>query len=130
MRNKLASFALGMATWMLVAALGNLALRAGVPGYAEVESTMQFSIFMLCLRLAMGLTATVTAGMLAGYVSRSGSVGHRLGALFLVLFGANHVYLWAKFPVWFHLAFLCSLWPAAIVGSDIGMRMRKKITIR
>lgn len=130
MRNKLASFALGMATWMLVAALGNAVLRAGVPGYAEVETAMQFSTFMLCLRLVVGLSATVTAGMLAGYVNRSGNVGPGLGALFLLAFGANHLYLWARFPVWFHLVFLGSLWPATVVGADIGTRMRKKSTVR
>ncbi len=127
MRNTLTWFTLGLAAWMAVTALGNLALRAGMPGYAEVEMTMQFSTVMLCLRLLVGLAATVTAGVVAGYIDRSGKAGWMLGALMLLIFGANHVYLWAKFPVWFHLVFLGSLLPATVVGGGVGKSVRRRL---
>lgn len=125
MRNILCWFVPALATWMLMTALGNLGLRAGMPDYAKAELTMQFSTVMLCLRLLVGFSATMTAGILAGYVDRSGYAGLRLGGLFLLIFGANHVYLWAKFPVWFHLGFLFSLLPATVAGAQIGKRVRE-----
>ncbi|GGY40024.1 hypothetical protein [Pseudoduganella albidiflava] len=126
MRNTLSSLAVGLIAWMALAALGNLALRIGVPGYALVEPAMQFSSMMLCMRLLVGVAVTLTAGMLAGYLDRSGNAGLLLGALFVLLFGANHVYLWTKFPVWFHLTFLAYLLPATVAGANVGKQMRRQ----
>jgi hypothetical protein len=125
MRNTLGWLAIGLATWIAVAALGNLVLRIGMPGYVLVEPTMQFSTMMLWMRLLVGVAATLTAAILAGYLDRSGHAGLVLGTLFVLLFGANHVHLWTKFPVWFHLTFLCSLLPAAVTGDKVGKQMRK-----
>jgi len=108
-----------------LAALGNLALRLGMPGCALVEPTMQFSSMMLCMRLMVGVAATLTAGMLAGYLDRSGNAGLLLGALFVLLFSANHVHLWNRFPVWFHLTFLATLLPATVAGANAGKQMRR-----
>lgn len=126
MRNTLSSLVVGLIAWIALAALGNLALRIGMPGYALAEPTMQFSSMMLCMRLLVGVAATLTAGMLAGYLDRSGNAGLLLGALFVLLFGANHVYLWTKFPVWFHLTFLASLLPATVAGANVGKQMRRQ----
>lgn len=126
MRNTLSSLVVGLIAWMALAALGNLALRVGMPGYALVEPTMQFSSMMLWMRLLVGAAATLTAGMLAGYLDRSGNAGLLLGALFVLLFGANHVHLWANFPVWFHLTFLASLLPATVAGANVGKQMRRQ----
>lgn len=125
MRNTSGWLAIGLAAWIALAALGNLALRIGMPGYALVEPTMQFSTMMLCMRLLVGVAATLTAAILVGYLDLSSNAGLLLGALFVLLFGANHIHLWTKFPVWFHLTFLCSLLPATVTGAKLGRQMRK-----
>jgi hypothetical protein len=130
MRNTLSWLAVGLAAWIALAALGNLLLRIGMPGYALVEPSMQFSSMMLCMRLLVGVAATLTAAMLAGYLDRSGNAGLLLGALFVLLFGANHVHLWTKFPIWFHLTFLASLLPATVAGANVGKQIRRQRNTR
>jgi hypothetical protein len=39
------------------------------------------------------------------------------GILMLVLFIPQHMMLWEKFPVWYHLTFLLSLVPLTWVGA-------------
>ena len=42
----------GLFAWALIATVGNLALRAAWPGYAEVETAMSFTLAMLVARSA------------------------------------------------------------------------------
>ena len=44
----------GLLTWVVVATVGNLLLRAVWPNYAEVEVAMNFTPAMLALRLLLG----------------------------------------------------------------------------
>ena len=41
------------------------------------------------------------------------------GVLLLVAFIPQHVMLWDKFPLWYHLTFLLSLVPLTYLGSRI-----------
>lgn len=116
---------LGLIVWLLSAAIGNQALRASILGYAEVESTMAFTLTMLWLRLLIGLFASLLAGGITGYASPAARSGLTLGSTFLILFGANHYVLWDKFPIWFHMVFLLSLIPATFLGSHFGSRFRR-----
>jgi len=44
--------------------------------------------------------------------------------LLLVAFIPEHVSLWDKFPVWYHLTFLASLVPLTYLGGTIWSRQR------
>src|SRR5436190_462968 len=57
--------ATGFVVWFAVATVGNLALRWLLPGYAEVEKAMNFSLVMLTARLAVGAVASLAAGAYA-----------------------------------------------------------------
>jgi len=46
------------------------------------------------------------------------------GLLLLVAFIPEHIRLWDKFPVWYHLMFLVSLVPLTYIGGTLGSPQR------
>ena len=108
---------IGVVTWVLAATVCNWALRAGLYGYAAAEPAMAFTLPMLIGRLAVGLVASLAAGVACGAVSRSQRpAGPMLAALMVLMFLPMHYKLWAVFPAWYHLFFLISLAPAVLAG--------------
>jgi len=47
------------------------------------------------------------------------SVAWVLGGILLVAFIPIHIQLWARFPVWYHLAFLGTLIPLVVLGAAL-----------
>jgi hypothetical protein len=45
-----------------------------------------------------------------------------LGILLIALFIPVHYSLWDRFPIWYHLTFLVSLLPLAILGARLRPR--------
>lgn len=110
----------GLVAWFVIGTLGNFVLRAAVPGYAEVEVAMAFTLTMLCARLALGIIASIGAGFVAAWISpRPRRDVIVLAALLLVLFLPVHFSLWQRFPVWYHSAFLLSLILAPTLGASL-----------
>ena len=113
----------GFVVWAVVATLINLGLRAGLAGYALAEPTMTFTLGMKIARLILGALASLAAGAVAGLIAPSkGWVPWVLGAIVLAFFIPTHVYLWAKFPVWFHFTFLLTLVPLVGFGAALTRR--------
>jgi hypothetical protein len=117
-KRKLASVIVGLVGWFAVATVCDRLLRVAWPEYAAAVATFAFSMGMLFARLAIGAGSTIAAGLAVGWLAR----GHRptavaLGALLLLVFVPEHVMLWAKFPVWYHLVFLGSLIPLTMLGA-------------
>jgi hypothetical protein len=111
--------ALGLVAWFAVATVGNLFLRAGLSGYAQVESAMNFTAAMLWARLLLGVLASFAAGfVVARIVARRRRDVLIAAALLLALFVPVHYSLWARFPAWYHVAFLVSLFVATVVGGN------------
>jgi hypothetical protein len=111
--------ALGLVAWFAVATVGNLFLRAGLSGYAQVESAMNFTAAMLWARLLLGVLASFAAGfVVARIVTRRRRDVLIAAALLLALFVPVHYSLWARFPAWYHVAFLVSLFVATVVGGN------------
>lgn len=108
----------GLFAWVLIATVGNLALRVALPGYAEVEKAMTFSLTMLMARLLLGAVSSLGAGLTVAWITkRSGfSVKVVAGILFLV-FLPLHYTLWDKFPIWYHIVFLASLVVMTLLGA-------------
>ena len=113
-----AAVIVGLVTWILVATLVNFPLRAWWPHYHEAETAFNFTLGMKLVRLALGALASVCSGFVAAWIAngrRTAAIA--LGILLLVLFIPNHYLLWEKFPVWYHLTFLVSLFPLTLLGA-------------
>jgi hypothetical protein len=109
----------GLAVWVVIAAVAGVIMRASWPAYASVASAMTFSLPMMIARLSIGAFATVAMGFATAVVARSVIVRLSPGVLLLVLFIPEHLMLWDKFPVWYHLTFLVSLVPLTYAGGKI-----------
>ena len=108
----------GLLTWVVVATVGNLLLRAVWPNYAEVEVAMNFTPAMLALRLLLGALSSLCAGFLAAWITKRGrGTVKTLAGLLLVVFIPVHYRLWDRFPGWYHLVFLVSLVVATFLGA-------------
>jgi hypothetical protein len=89
---------------------------------------------MKLVRLALGALASVCSGFVAAWIAngrRTAAIA--LGILLLVLFIPNHYLLWEKFPVWYHLTFLVSLFPLTLLGAMLklpGGRRRRVTPLR
>ena len=118
MRRKIAGVVCGLVAWIVVATILNWLMRLGWPGYAEAEAPMTFTLPMLLGRLAVGGLASVAAGaVLAWIAKRDGSAAIVLGIVLTVMFLPVHYQLWDKFPAWYHVVFVASLLPLALLGA-------------
>jgi len=109
----------GLVAWLLVATILGLVMRNSWPAYAAVAETMSFTLPMMFARLSIGALATVAAGFVTALITRSAVARLIPGVLLLIAFIPQHVMLWDKFPLWYHLTFLLSLVPLTYLGSRI-----------
>lgn len=110
----------GFVSWFVAATLGNLLVRALIPGYRAAETAMAFTLAMLLARLAVGLPSSLIAGLACSWAGqRSRAALYALAALMLVFFLPVHYQLWARFPLWYHVAFLGTLAPLIILGGTL-----------
>ena len=110
----------GFIVWFIAATIINFLVRALLPGYAEAEHTMQFTLPMLLARLAMGAVISVVAGLACALIARSDFLAVKILAVVLVLFFLPvHYSVWAQFPPWYHAIFLISLAPLVLAGGWI-----------
>ena len=113
----------GCVAWALAATLLNLALRLSWPAYAAVEKQMDFTLLMLIARLIVGALASLAAGLTAAWISRRKPIAIWVLVILLVaIFVPVHIALWAKFPAWYHVAFLLSLVVFPLAGGRFGRR--------
>jgi hypothetical protein len=106
----------GFVVWFVVATLGNILERLAIPGYADVERAMTFTLAMMIGRLAIGIASSLAAGAVAAAIGSPIAV-RVLAVVMIVFFLPVHYTLWDRFPVWYHAFFLLSLAPAIWAGS-------------
>jgi hypothetical protein len=118
---KVLAVAAGLAVWVLIVILAIVIIRQVWPAYVSAAETMAFTLSMKLARLAISAVASVAAGWVAAISSRR-SLGASLapGILLLVAFVPQHVRLWDRFPLWYHLVFLASLVPLSYLGGKLG----------
>jgi hypothetical protein len=110
----------GLAVWMAVAGVAGVTMRGAWPDYASVADAMTFTLPMMFARLAVGALATLGAGWVTAVIARRSMLASMSAGLLLVLaFVPQHIMLWNRFPVWYHLTFLISLVPLAWLGGRI-----------
>src|SRR5690242_8814630 len=94
----------GLVSWFLIATAAGLVMRASWPAYASVADAMTFTLPMMIARLSIGAAATLAMGALVAWMARRSAVARLVaGAVLLLMFIPNHIYLWNRFPVWYHL---------------------------
>jgi hypothetical protein len=106
----------GLVCWVIVASVAGLIMRLSWPAYVSVASAMTFTLPMLIARLSIGALATLSMGFVTALITQSSITRLIAGVLLLILFIPQHVMLWDKFPLWYHLTFLLSLVPLTYVG--------------
>src|SRR5262249_51296342 len=97
-------------------------IRALWPAYVQVAADMNFTLAMKLVRLAIGAAATIAAGWTTAVVARGPVIAIVTGAVLLVVFIPEHISLWNKFPLWYHLTFLLSLVPLCALGGRLSPR--------
>lgn len=117
MLRSIAGIIAGLLSWIVIATLGNLILRAVVPGYTEVEAAMSFTLAMMIGRLLLGAVSSFVAGFMTAWIARTRTAARVLAGILLVVFLPIHYSLWDRFPVWYHAAFLLSLAVLPILGA-------------
>jgi len=115
-----------LVTWALVVTLLNFGLRAAIPGYHAAEASLQFTLAMKIGRLTEAALSSIAAGAVVGFVARSSKWAPWItGLIILAIFLPVHIGLWAKFPPWYHLAFLVPLAPLVALGAWLTMRRER-----
>ncbi|HEX5209417.1 MAG TPA: hypothetical protein VFW10_16700 [Steroidobacteraceae bacterium] len=118
-----AGVAAGFVAWIVVVTILNWGLRLWLPGYAQVEHAMVFTLAMKAARLAIAALTSLTAGAVVRAIAPSSRwAPWILGLLMLALFVPDHIQLWTRFPVWYHLTFLVTLAPLVVLGATLVRR--------
>lgn len=117
----------GLVAWAAIVTVLNWGLRLWLPGYAAVEHAMEFTLAMKIARLSMAALTSLAAGAVIRAVAPASRWAPWIaGLVLLILFLPSHVYLWNKFPLWYHLTFLLTLAPLMALGA----RLRAKAELR
>jgi len=121
----------GLIVWIGVATILNWLMRLGVAGYAEAEKPMTFTLPMLLGRLVVGALSSVTAGVAYARIAKGvGFAAVALGIVLLAVFLPVHFRLWDRFPAWYHVLFLASLLPLAVLGARIAAPRASELPVR
>jgi hypothetical protein len=120
MARAIAGVVAGVIVWMLIATIGNLAMRVTWPSYAEVEAAMRFTPEMMISRLFLGALSSLGAGWLVARITnqRRGAIYVLVGIL-IVVFIPVHYALWETFPLWYHAVFFTSLAVMTVLGARL-----------
>ena len=95
--------------------------------YVAASGDLSFTLPMKLTRLSIGALTTIAAGAVTALVGQSRWTAVVTGALLLLIFIPEHISLWDKFPIWYHLTFLASLVPLAVVGGRMADRQRRPV---
>jgi hypothetical protein len=121
----------GLVMWVIIAAVAGVIMRSAWPAYAAVADAMTFTLPMMIARLSIGAFATLAMGYVTAVVARQSMLATLLsGVVLLLAFIPEHISLWNKFPVWYHLTFLLSLVPLSYVGGTIASARRSLVPAR
>ena len=109
----------GLVAWVVVVTVLNFGLRAWLPGYVQAEPVMLFTLGMKIARLSIGALSSLAAGAVVRIITRSSLAPWIVGLVLLALFVPDHIHIWNKFPVWYHLTFLVTLAPLVALGARL-----------
>lgn len=122
MGKKIVGVVVGLMAWFGAALVVGVLLRWLWPEYVAASGDLSFTLPMKLARLSIGALTTLAAGAVTALIGRSSRAAVVTGAILLVMFIPQHITLWDKFPIWYHLTFLTSLVPLAAVGGRMPRR--------
>lgn len=103
--------------WMVVATVVHRLLSVAWPAYAMATPSLTFTLPMKIARLALSTLCTLLAGATARRLSPAPWLPIAVGCVLVAAFLPEHYLTWSRLPVWYHLTFLGSLIPLAVIGS-------------
>ncbi|HEX4292778.1 MAG TPA: hypothetical protein VHZ29_01455 [Rhizomicrobium sp.] len=114
----------GMAAWLVLVTIADRVMRAQWPEYQAVWSAMAFTLPMMIARLAESTAAFIIASWAAARIAPASRLAPwAFGLVMLAIFAPYHLlYIWAKFPPWYHAYFLSSL---LLIPPAVGMLTRR-----
>jgi hypothetical protein len=112
----------GLIAWFAAVVVAGVLLRSWWPEYVAASGDLSFTLPMKLTRLSIGALTTVAAGAVTALIGRASWTPAVTGALLLLIFVPEHIRLWDKFPIWYHLTFLTTLVPLAVVGGWMASR--------
>ncbi|SRR6266853_392911 len=126
MAKAILSVVAGLLAFAAVVTVAGIIMRGAWPDYARVADEMTFTLPMMIARLTIGALATIAAGLVTALIARPSTlVRLTTGFLLLVAFIPQHIMLWEKFPLWYHVTFLLSLIPLTYLG---GLRIGRRVS--
>jgi hypothetical protein len=115
----------GLVAFVVTTAIANWIARSIWPDYAAAVPSRAYTLPMLLARLTAGMAATIGAGWLASKIEQARQpVGLWVGVSLLAVSLPWHVYIWPQYPSWYHLVWLGSVIPCAVLGEKLS-RSRK-----
>jgi hypothetical protein len=129
MARAIAGVVAGVVVWIVIATVGNLAMRAAWPGYAEVEAAMKFTPEMMLSRLLVGALSSLGAGWLTARITHQNRrATSALVGILIVAFIPAHYAMWERFPLWYHVVFFASLAVMTVLGATLnGRKVQNRI---
>jgi hypothetical protein len=116
---------IGLVVWAMVVTAIDIGLRHILPGYKLAEPAMAFTLGMKIARLLMAAFTSLAAGAAVRLIAPASRYAPWIvGLVLLGLFLPIHIHLGARFPLWYHLAFLLPLVPLVVAGARIRLLAR------
>ena len=110
----------GILAWLVTTGVLAAFARLVWPAYAAAVPQRHFTTAMLVLRLVASALGTIVAGAVAqriGWIWHRAALASGLGLLAISL--VRHYQIWSEYPVWYHLVYLVSLVPLAVLGGRL-----------
>lgn len=118
MRRMIGAIIAGLVAWGVIVTVIDWGLRLWLPGYAQAEPTMLFTLTMKISRLLMAAVTSLVAGALVRAIAPASRLAPWIvGLITVALFLPAHIHLWHRFPIWYHLTFLLTLAPLVALGA-------------
>jgi len=121
-----AALVLGWATSSAVLIGGFALLRASWPDYALADPDKAYTLTMLFVRLFIFSTMIAATSGVATFVARDRRFAWIAGGLILALSVPSHLYpgyVWDDYPGWYHIIYLISILPIAVVAGRSVQRL-------
>jgi hypothetical protein len=113
----------GLVAWTVVVTLIDIGLRITLPGYRAAEPALAFTVAMMIARLLMSAVTSLAAGAIIRRIAPASRWAPWIvGLVIVALFLPEHIRIWPRFPIWYHLLFLIPLAPLVALGTRIGAR--------
>jgi hypothetical protein len=108
-----------LVVWFVVATVIHRTMFLFWPDYKIATPLLAFTLPMKIFRLALGAVSTLIAAAAARRLSEVSWLPLALGCALILLFLPEHIHIWSRFPVWYHLTFLGYLIPLSLIGARL-----------